>query len=135
MRFSAEKTGMQRAIETTKRRSNRNVPAEQWPESVEILRYLATQSKPVSIKEISHDVGAPEISTRNRLARLEVLGAVTASHAVSILRPGRQVVCAHFVITQYGRDCAVTRKPNAISAARPCVNSVFALAQAMNLRS
>jgi hypothetical protein len=127
---------MQPAIETTKTRTNRNVPVEPWPESVEILRYQATQSKPVSIKEISHDVGALEISTRNRLARLDVLGAVTASRAVSILGPGRQVVCAHFDNPVWPRrDCAATRKPNAINAARPCVKSVFALAQAMNLRT
>jgi|JI10StandDraft_1071094.scaffolds.fasta_scaffold210516_2 hypothetical protein len=43
--------------------------------------------------------------------------------------------CVHILTTQYGRDCAATRKPNAINAARPCVKSVFALAQAMNLRT
>jgi hypothetical protein len=126
---------MQSAIETTKMRTNRNVPAEQWPESLEILRHLAGQSKPASIKEISHDVAAPEISTRNRLARLEALGAVTASRAVSLLGPGRQVMCAHYVITQYGRDCAFARKSTSSGAARPCVNSVFALAQALNTGS
>ncbi len=117
-----------------KARTNRCVPAEQWPESIELLRYLATQKKPTSIRDLSHDVGAPEISTRNRLARLEALGAVTASRAVSVLGLGKQVVCAHYVITQYGRDCAGLRPHTVASTPRPCVNSVFALAQAMNLQ-
>ncbi|HPW30517.1 MAG TPA: hypothetical protein PLL01_14110 [Rhodoferax sp.] len=117
-----------------KARTNRCVPAEQWPESIELLRYLAIQKRPMSIRDLSHDVGAPEISTRNRLARLEVLGAVTSSRAVSVLGPGKHVVCAHFVITQYGRDCAGLRPHTVASAPRPCVNSVFALAQAMNLQ-
>ena len=117
-----------------KARTNRCVPPEQWPESIELLRYLAAQKKPMSIRDLSHDVGAPEISTRNRLARLEVLGAVTASRAVSVLGLGKQVVCAHYVITQYGRDCAGLRPHTVASTPRPCVNSVFALAQAMNLQ-
>ena len=122
-------------IETTKTHSsNRNVPVEQWPESLEILRHLSTQSRAMTIKELAHDVSAPEISTRNRLARLEVLGAVIASRASAILGPGRQVTCAHYVITQYGRDCAVSRGTNnANTVSHLCVNSVFALARAMNL--
>jgi predicted ArsR family transcriptional regulator len=120
--------------EPTKARTNRCVPVEQWPESIELLRYLAKQKKPMSIRDLAHDVNAPEISTRNRLARLEALGAVTASRAVSVLGPGKQVVCAHYAITQYGRDCAGLRAHNATSSPRPCVNSVFALAQAMNLQ-
>jgi hypothetical protein len=117
-----------------KARTNRCVPAEQWPESIELLRYLAAQKKPMSIRDLSHDVGAPEISTRNRLARLEALGAVTASRAMSVLGPSKQVVCTHYVITQYGRDCAGLRPHKVASSPRPCVNSVFALAQAMNLQ-
>ena len=117
-----------------KARTNRCVPAEQWPESIELLRYLAAQKKPMSIRDLSHDVGAPEISTRNRLARLEALGAVTASRAMSVLGPSKQVVCTHYVITQYGRDCAGLRPHKVASTPRPCVNSVFALAQAMNLQ-
>jgi predicted ArsR family transcriptional regulator len=118
----------------SKARTNRCVPPEQWPESIELLRYLATQRKPMSIRDLSRDVSAPEISTRNRLARLEALGAVTASRAVSVLGPGKQVVCTHYEITQYGRDCAGLRPHTVASAPRLCVNSVFALAQAMNLR-
>jgi predicted ArsR family transcriptional regulator len=120
--------------ETSKVRTNRCVPVEQWPESVELLRTLALQQKPMSIRDLSHDVSAPEISTRNRLARLEAEGAVAASRAVSVLGPGRQVICTHYVITQYGRDCAGLRSSAMGNAPRPCVNSVFALAQAMNLR-
>lgn len=114
--------------------TNRNVPVEQWPESLEILRHLATQNRAMTIKELAHDVSAPEISTRNRLARLEVLGAVIASRATAVLGPGRHVTCAHYVITQYGRDCAVSRGANnADNVSHLCVNSVFALARAMNL--
>ncbi len=122
-------------IETTKMHStNRNVPVEQWPESLEILRHLSAQNRAMTIKELAHDVSAPEISTRNRLARLEVLGAVIASRASAILGPGRQVTCAHYVITQYGRDCAVARGANNTNTvSHLCVNSVFALARAMNL--
>ena len=130
---TAEKWVMDTTIETTKARNNRNVPPEQWPQSLEILRYLVQQSKPVTIKEVSHGVNAPEISTRNRLARLESLGAVTASRAVSLLVPGKQMMCTHYVIAQYGRDCAGSRNTSPSGAVRPCVNSVFALAQAMNI--
>ncbi len=135
-RHVADNYTMASNIETTKSHTtNRNVPVEQWPESLEILRHLATQNRAMSIKELAHDVSAPEISTRNRLARLEVLGAVIASRAAAVLGPGRQVTCAHYVITQYGRDCALSRginnTGNAVS--HLCVNSVFALARAMNL--
>lgn len=120
--------------ESSKARTNRCVPVEQWPESVELLRSLASQQKPMSVRDLSHDVGAPEISTRNRLARLEALGAITASRAVSILAPGKQVVCTHYVITQYGRDSSGLRAQTVATMPRVRVNSVFALAQAMNLR-
>ena len=119
--------------ESSKARTNRCVPVEQWPESLELLRYLAAQQKPMSVRDLSHDVSAPEISTRNRLARLEALGAITASRAISVLGPGKQVICTHYAITQYGRDCAGLRSEAAGNAPRPCVNSVFALAQAMDL--
>jgi predicted ArsR family transcriptional regulator len=121
--------------ESSKVRTNRCVPVQQWPESLELLRHLASQEKPMSIRDLSLNVQAPEISTRNRLARLEALGAVTASRAVSVLGPGRQVTCAHYVITQYGRDCAFSRKSTVNNAPRPCVNSVFALAQALSTGS
>jgi hypothetical protein len=135
VRDVAENNTMTANIEPIKTHSsNRNVPVEQWPESLEILRHLATQSRAMSIKELAHDVSAPEISTRNRLARLEVLGAVVASRATAILGPGRHVTCAHYVITQYGRDCAVSRgNSSAGGVSHLCVNSVFALARAMNL--
>ena len=119
--------------ETTKARTNRKVPVEQWPESLEILRYLASQSKAMSVKELAHEVSAPEISTRNRLSRLETLGAVEGSRAISQLGPDRHVTCTHYVITQYGRDCAISRGQTAAGVSRLCVNSVFALARAMNL--
>lgn len=126
---------MHHTIETTKTHSNnRNVPVEQWPESLEILRHLSSQSRAMTIKELAHDVSAPEISTRNRLARLEISGAVLASRGTAILGPGRQVTCAHYAITQFGRDCAVSRGANHGSAvSHLCVNSVFSLARAMNL--
>ena len=129
----ADKRCMQSHTESSKARTNRKVPVEQWPESLEILRHLALQKKAVSIKALAHDVSAPEISTRNRLARLEALGAVEANRATAILGPGKQVTCAHYVITQYGRDCVVSRGQSTSSVSRLCVNSVFALARAMNL--
>ncbi len=121
-------------IDSSKARTtNRKVPVEQWPESLEILRHLSSQNKAITIRELAHDVSAPEISTRNRLARLEVLGAVVATRSTASLGPGKHVTCAHYVITQYGRDCAVSRSPSAGGITRLCVNSVFALARAMNL--
>ncbi len=119
--------------EHSKAHSNRNVPVEQWPESLEILRHLASQKKALSIKELAHDVCAPEISTRNRLARLEALGAVEGNRATATLAPGKQVTCAHYAITQYGRDCVVSGGQRAANVSGLCVNSVFALARAMNL--
>lgn len=124
---------MNSSIESTKAHTNRKVPPEQWPESIEILRHLSTQNKAVSIRELAHGVSAPEISTRNRLARLEVLGAVEASRSIASLGPGKNVTCAHYAITQYGRDCAVSRGKPAESMPKLCVNSVFALARSMNL--
>lgn len=129
----ADKYSMTTSIETSRAHTNRKVPVEQWPESLEILRHLATQNKAMTIRELAHDVSAPEISTRNRLARLETLGAVKASRSTASLGPGKNVTCAHYAITQYGRDCAVSRGKPAEAMSRLCVNSVFALARAMNL--
>lgn len=128
-----ENCSAQSHTESSKARTNRKVPVEQWPESIEILQHLASRQKAVSIKELAHDVSAPEISTRNRLARLEALGAVEANRATAILGPGKPVTCAHYVITQYGRDCVVSRGQSTSTVSRLCVNSVFALARAMNL--
>ena len=128
-----DKYSMTTSIETTKAHTNRKVPVEQWPESLEILCHLATQKRALTIRELAHNVSAPEISTRNRLARLEILGAVEASRSTASLGPGKNVTCAHYAITQYGRDCAVSRGKPADAMSRLCVNSVFALARAMNL--
>ena len=131
----ADKHCMAHTIETTKSQStHRKAPTEQWPESLELLRHLATQNRAMTIKELAHAVSAPEISTRNRLARLEALGAVVASRSAAILGPGKQVTCAHYVITQYGRDRALSRGDGSSGGiSHLCVNSVFALARAMNL--
>ncbi len=112
--------------------SNRNCPVEQWPESLEILRHLANQTEPLAIKDVARDVAAPEISTRNRLAKLEAQGTVRALRATATLGPGKQVTCTHYVITQYGKDCAGMRA-QAQSPAHPAVmaNSVFSWAAAM----
>ena len=124
---------MQTHTDTPKAHTNRKVPVEQWPESLEILRFLAQQSNPRPIRDVAQEVSAPEISTRNRLARLEALGAVTASRARAPIGPGKYVVCAHFVITQYGKDCIANHGKSAVTTPRLCVNSVFGLAMAMNL--
>lgn len=92
--------------QTSPARSNRNTPVEQWPESVEILRHLATSSRPCSIKDIASAVCAPEISTRNRLSRLEAAGTVSASHALVVTTSEKPAVGTHYRITQHGRDCA-----------------------------
>jgi len=132
-RGTSEKWFMQTHTESAKAHTNRTVPVEQWPESLELLRHLASQNRSMSIRELAHDVSAPEISTRNRLARLEILGAVVGARAASILGPGKQVRCTHYEITQYGRDCALSRGQSTAGSIRLRVNSVFALAQAMNL--
>ncbi len=111
--------------------SNRNIPVEQWPESLEILRHLATLSEPIPIKDVAHYVSAPEISTRNRLAKLEAQGTVRALRAAATLAPGRQVTCTHYVITQYGKDCAGMRAQSQSSAFKVSANSVFSWAAAM----
>jgi len=111
--------------------SNRNTPVEQWPESLEILRHLATQTEPVPIKDVAHYVSAPEISTRNRLAKLEAQGTVRALRASATLAPGKQVTCTHYVITQYGKDCAGSRAQAQSPAFRVCANSVFSWAAAV----
>lgn len=105
--------------------SNRNVPVERWPESLEILRHLANQTSPVPVKDVARDVSAPEISTRNRLAKLEAQGTVRASRAVVCLGPSKQVTCTHYSITQYGRDCAEMGRSFTTTADRVCANSVF----------
>ena len=109
--------------------SNRNIPVEQWPESLEILRHLAAQSVPRPIKEVARDVSAPEISTRNRLAKLEAQGTVRALRAIATLGPGKEVTCTHYAITQYGKDCAGLRTQGQGLKVR--VNSVFSWAAAL----
>lgn len=112
--------------------SNRNCPVEQWPESLEILRHLANQTAPLPIKDVARDVSAPEISTRNRLAKLEAQGTVRAMRAIATLGPGKQVTCTHYVITQYGKDCAGVRvQAQTTQAHVVAANSVFSWAAAM----
>ena len=113
------------------RHSNRNTPVEQWPESLEILRHLAAQTVPLPIKDVARDVSAPEISTRNRLAKLEAQGTVRAVRAAATLGPGKQVTCTHYVITQYGKDCAATRGQPQRHAYTMRANSVFSWAAAV----
>jgi hypothetical protein len=132
-RLAVENSGMTAAIEPVKHRTNRNIPVEQWPESLEILRYLVAQREPRAIKDVAREVRAPEISTRTRLAKLETQGAVVAVKATAYPAPGKQVLCTHYEVTQYGRDCAGSRAPDTIGVARMCANSVFALASAMKL--
>lgn len=123
---------MQTVFEPVKRYTNRTLPVEQWPESVALLSYLASQSQPRTIKDAAHNVGAPEITTRGRLARLEAQGAVRATKAVAILSPSKQVVCTHYEVTSYGRDCAATRDgQRSVGAVTYCINSVFSLGWAM----
>jgi hypothetical protein len=111
--------------------SNRNCPVEQWPESLEILRHLAAQTAPIAIKDVARDVSAPEISTRNRLAKLEAQGTVRALRAVATPAPGKQVTCTHYVITQYGKDCAGMMNQTKSQPNKICANSVFSWAAAM----
>ena len=113
------------------KQSNRNIPVEQWPESLDILRHLATLSAPMPIKDVAHNVCAPEISTRNRLAKLEAQGTVRAMRAYATLSPGKQVNCTHYVITQYGKDCAGGRTQSQGQAFNVCANSVFSWAAAV----
>ena len=105
--------------------SNRNIPVEQWPESLDILRHLATLTKPIPIKDVAHYVSAPEISTRNRLAKLEAQGTVRAMRAYATLAPGKQVNCTHYEITQYGKDCAGGRSTSQSEGFTVCANSEF----------
>ena len=111
--------------------SNRNTPVERWPESLQILRHLAAQSAPVAVKDVAREVAAPEISTRTRLARLEVQGAVRAQRATTVLSPAKQVTCTHYAITQYGKDCIAMRVKTPSSALTGCANSVFSWASAI----
>jgi hypothetical protein len=110
-------------------RSNRSLPVEQWPESVEILRHLAAQQMPYSIKDIAKAVGAPEISTRNRLSRLEAAGTVSAHRGTVATPSGKPAVGTQYRITQYGRDCAAGTV-RAVQATAPSIwqraSSVFA---------
>ncbi|OYT90089.1 MAG: hypothetical protein CFE43_19980 [Burkholderiales bacterium PBB3] len=62
-------------------------------------------SPPHSIRDIARAVGAPEISTRNRLSRLETAGAVSAHRALVATPSGKPAVGTHYCITQFGRDC------------------------------
>ena len=114
--------------------SNRNTPVEQWPESLEILRHLSAQTAPIAVKDVARDVSAPEISTRNRLAKLEAQGTVRAMRAAARLGPDRQVICTHYVITQYGKDCVGIRTQQS-QALRVSGNSVFSWATAMGQAS
>ena len=114
----ADSSGMESACQPSPARSNRSLPVEQWPESVEILRQLAHSPQPRTIKDIARAVSAPEISTRNRLSRLEAAGTVSGNRAVVATTSGKPAVGTHYCITQYGRDCAAgaVRTPQAATA-------------------
>lgn len=120
---------MESACQLKPARSNRSLPVEKWPESVEILRHLANSPLPRTIKDIARAVGAPEISTRNRLSRLEAAGTVSANRAMVATTSGKPAVGTHYCITQYGRDCA-TGAVRALQTAAPSIweraSSVFA---------
>lgn len=134
MHHRAENHYMDSVVDTVKRHTNRQIPVEQWPESITLLRNLATQNRPCTIKEVAHDVGAPEISTRGRLARLEGQGAVRSSKMLSILGSIKPVMCTHYEITAYGRDCAIQcDSPRAVSVMSNCINSIFSLGWAMKV--
>ncbi len=109
---------MESACQLKPARSNRSLPVEKWPESVEILRHLANSPLPRTIKDIARAVSAPEISTRNRLSRLEAAGTVSANRAMVVTTSGKPAVGTHYCITQYGRDCAAgaLRAPQAAIA-------------------
>lgn len=128
----ADNPGMHPIVVTAKRHTNRTLPVEQWPESVAVMCYLVAQSQPRTIKEVAHSVGAPEITTRGRLARLEAQGAVRATKALAVLGPNKQVMCTHYEITPYGRECALNRGAQRnVSAVSYCINSVFSLGWAL----
>lgn len=121
---------MESACQLKPARSNRSLPVEKWPESVEILRHLANSPLPRTIKDIARAVGAPEISTRNRLSRLEAAGTVSANRAMVATSSGKPAVGTHYRITQYGRDCAAGAVRTTQTAAAPSIweraSSVFA---------
>lgn len=134
MSCSAENQCMHTVFEPVKRYTNRTLPVEQWPESVMVLSYLAAQTQPRTIKDVAHSVGAPEITTRGRLARLESQGAVRATKAVAVLSATKQVVCTHYEVTPYGRECAANRgSQRSGGAVNYCINSVFSLGWAMKV--
>jgi hypothetical protein len=56
-----------------------------------------------------------------------------AVKATAYLAPGKHVLCTHYEVTQYGRDCATTQDRATFQVARMRANSVFALASAMKL--
>jgi hypothetical protein len=111
-------------------RSNRCLPVEQWPESIEILQHLTRTCRPSTIKDIAIAVGAPEISTRNRLIRLEAASAVSAQRSRISSVGGRMGMGTLYGLTQYGRDCASgtsqTLRAMASSSIWQRTNSVFA---------
>ena len=115
--------------------SNRNTPVEHWPESVNILCLLIDKNEPLSMVTIARELEEPEITTRNRLLKLEVAGAVKAFKRPSAPLPGGRPErrSTHYVVAQYGRDCAVKSDPTGKRTSLPCANSVFALAAAMGL--
>lgn len=85
----------------------------------------------MAVKDVAREVSAPEISTRNRLAKLEAHGTVRASREIASLGPGKQVTCTHYAITQYGKDCAGVRAQAQAQAFKVRVNSVFNWAAAL----
>ena len=108
--------------------NSRLLPVERRPESMEILRYLLSATGPKSIRDISEHLATPEVTTRQRLFRLEAINAVSSAKLVLPYEvSGNRVWAAHYVLTQYGRDCAYSDS-NTLRPAGKRVNSVFALA-------
>ena len=106
-------------------RSNRSLPVEQWPESLAILHHLANNLLPHSIRDIARAVSAPEISTRNRLSRLEMAGAVSAHRALVATPSGKPAIGTHYCITQFGRDCTGSSVGNAPTSNKTTPASVW----------
>jgi len=105
-------------------------------EYVEILKCLVGQTTPMSVRDVARAVCCPEISTRNRLEKMESHGALRSARRDAILAPGKSVCCIQYVLTQYGKDCLERKVSGWTTVDRiPAANSVFSWAASVNAAS
>lgn len=84
----------------------RNARIETWPESASIYRCLIAANRPLTIREIALRLVLPEVTTKVRLNKLELVNAVFSSlETAPGVEGGSLSVTRTYSISDFGREC------------------------------